>query len=34
MRRFSLQVLREVDDLDGLERALFHTDTTTDAQLF
>ena len=33
MRSGGLEVLGQVDDLDGLEGALLHADTTTDAQL-
>jgi hypothetical protein len=33
MRSGGLEVLGQVDDLNGLEGALLHADTTTDAQL-
>ena len=33
MGSLPLQILREVDDVDGLKRALLHADTATDAEL-
>ena len=34
MRRLAFQVAGQVDDGDGVERALFHADSAADAQLF
>ncbi|KAI9911592.1 hypothetical protein PsorP6_009856 [Peronosclerospora sorghi] len=33
MRRIVLEILGQVDDINGLKRTLFHTDATPDAQL-